>query len=71
MGIVISYLQGDRASHEFASDLPQRCIDAADRSRRYVAKLLRDGGYSYGQSKYLIAEARRRVGLPPPSTQER
>ncbi len=28
-----------------------------------MAKLLRDGGYSYDQSKHLIAEARRRVGL--------
>ena len=31
-----------------------------------MAKLLRDGGYSYDQSKHLIAEARRRVGLTPP-----
>ena len=30
-----------------------------------MAKLLRDGGYSYDQSKHLIAEARRRVGLTP------
>ena len=33
---------------------------------RRVAKLLRDGGYSYHQSKHLTAEARRRVGLTPP-----
>lgn len=33
---------------------------------RRVAKILRDGGYSYDQSKYLIAEARRVVGLTPP-----
>ena len=31
-----------------------------------MAKLLRDGGYSYNQSKHLIAEARRRVKLTPP-----
>ena len=30
-----------------------------------MAKLLRDGGYSYDQSKHLIAEARRRGGLTP------
>ena len=29
------------------------------------AKLLRNGGYSYDQSKHPIAEARRLVGLPP------
>ena len=40
----------------------------SDRTRdvRRVAKLLRDGGYSYDQSKHLIVEARRRVGLTPP-----
>ena len=40
----------------------------SDRTRdvRCVAKLLRDGGYSYDQSKHLIAEARRLVGLTPP-----
>ena len=39
----------------------------SDRTRdvRCVAKLLRNGGYSYDQSKHLIAEARRRVGLTP------
>jgi len=39
-----------------------------DRGRdvRRVAKILRDGGYSYDQSKHLIAEARRVVGLTPP-----
>ncbi len=36
------------------------------RDVRCVAKLLRDGGYSYDQSKHLIAEARRRVRLTPP-----
>ena len=30
-----------------------------------VVKLLRDGGYSCHQSKHLIAEARRLVGLTP------
>ena len=40
----------------------------SDRTRdvRCVAKLLRDGCYSYDQSKHLIAEARRRVKLTPP-----
>lgn len=40
----------------------------ADRQRdiRRVAKILRDGGYSYDQSKHLIAEARKRVALKPP-----
>ena len=40
----------------------------SDRTRdvRCVAQLLRDGGYSYDQSKHLIAEARRRVRLIPP-----
>jgi integrase/recombinase XerD len=31
-----------------------------------VAKILRDGGYTYDQSKHLIAEARKEVGLTPP-----
>jgi integrase/recombinase XerD len=33
---------------------------------RKVAKILRDGGYSYDQSAHLIKEARREVGLSPP-----
>ena len=37
---------------------------------RRVAKLLRDGGYSYDQSKHLIAEARRRVGMTPPQRKQ-
>lgn len=39
-----------------------------DRQRdvRRLSKLLRDGGYTYDQSKHLVAEARRRVGLTPP-----
>ena len=37
------------------------------RDARRVARLLRDGGYTYDQSKHLFAEARRRVGLTPPS----
>ena len=39
-----------------------------DRQRdvRRLAKLLRDGGYTCDQSKHLVAEARRRVGLTPP-----
>ncbi len=36
------------------------------RDVRCLAKLLRDGGYSYNQSKRLVAEARQRVGLTPP-----
>ena len=39
-----------------------------DRQRdiRRVAKILRDGGYTYDQSKHLFAEARRRVALTTP-----
>lgn len=33
---------------------------------RQVAKILRDGNYSYDQSAHLIKEARREVGLSPP-----
>ncbi len=33
---------------------------------RRLAKILRDGAYSYDQSKHLIAEARKAVGLAPP-----
>ncbi|MCS3669253.1 integrase [Salinibacter ruber] len=33
---------------------------------RKVAKILRDGNYSYDQSAHLIKKARRRVGLSPP-----
>ncbi len=33
---------------------------------RRVAKILRDGNYSYDQSAHLIKKARRRVGLSPP-----
>ncbi len=33
---------------------------------KHVAKMLRDKGYSYDQSKYLIAEARKQIGLRPP-----
>jgi len=39
---------------------------ARTRDARRVAKILRDGGYSYDQSKHLIGEARRLVGLTPP-----
>ena len=31
-----------------------------------IAKILRDSGYSYEQSRYLIMEARRQTGLKPP-----
>ncbi len=34
-----------------------------------VAKILRDGGYTYQQSKHLIEGARRIVGLTPPKRQ--
>ena len=39
-----------------------------DRQRdiRRLAKILRSGGYSYDQSKHLVAEARKTVGLTPP-----
>ncbi|MCS4047629.1 integrase/recombinase XerD [Salinibacter ruber] len=33
---------------------------------RKVAKILRDGNYSYDQSAHLIKKARRKVGLSPP-----
>ena len=33
---------------------------------RKVARVLREGGYSYDQSAHLIKKARRRVGLSPP-----
>lgn len=36
------------------------------RDARRIAKVLRDGGYSYDQSAYLIKEARSMVGLEPP-----
>lgn len=39
---------------------------ARTRDARRVAKILRDGGYSYDQSKHLIGEASRLVGLTPP-----
>ena len=35
------------------------------RDARRIAKILRDGGYSYRQSKYLIKLAREDVGLSP------
>lgn len=39
-----------------------------DRPRdiRRVAKILRDGGYTYDPSKHQTAEARKEVGLTPP-----
>ena len=45
-------------------------MEAANHNRqadvRRLAKILRDGAYSYDQSKHLIAEARKAVGLAPP-----
>jgi len=41
-------------------------LTARQRDIRKVAKILRDGGYDYDQSKHLIAEARKEVGLAPP-----
>jgi len=45
-------------------------MEAAHHTRqadvRRLAKILRDGAYSYDQSKHLIAEARKAVGLAPP-----
>lgn len=40
-----------------------------DRQRdiRRLAKILRGGNYTYDQSKHLIAEARKEVGLTPPN----
>ena len=42
--------------------------DSSDlqRDAQRIAKILRDGGYSYRQSKYLIKQAREDVGLAPP-----
>ena len=39
------------------------------RDARRIAKILRDGGYSYRQSKYLIKLAREDVGLSPPKSE--
>jgi len=36
------------------------------RDIKAVTRLLQKGGYSYDQSKYLFAEARKRAGLSPP-----
>ena len=36
-----------------------------------MAKILRDSGYTYDQSKHLIAEARKEVGLTPPKRTKR
>jgi integrase/recombinase XerD len=47
-------------------DPPQPGDHDRQRDVRRLAKLLRDGGYTYDQSKHLVAEARRRVGLTPP-----
>ena len=47
-------------------DPPQPGDHDRQRDIRRLAKLLRDGGYTYDQSKHLVAEARRRVGLTPP-----
>ncbi len=45
-------------------------MEAAKHNRqadvRRLVKILRDGAYSYDQSKHLIAEARKAVGLAPP-----
>ena len=45
---------------------PQSGDHDRQRDVRRLAKLLRDGGYTNDQSKHLVAEARRRVGLTPP-----
>lgn len=45
---------------------PNRGDHNRQRDVRRLARLLRDGGYTYDQSKHLVAEARRRVGLTPP-----
>jgi len=45
-------------------------MEAANHNRQTdvwrLAKLLRDGAYSYDQSKHLIAQACKAVGLAPP-----
>jgi len=48
--------------------MPDQNGSAHDRQEdiRKVAKILRDGNYSYDQSAHLIKEARREVGLSPP-----
>jgi len=47
-------LDNDRSDHDRQRDI------------RRVAKILREGGYTYDPSKHLIAEARKEVGLTPP-----
>jgi integrase/recombinase XerD len=52
--------------------MPDERPDGNDQSHdrqadiRRVAKILREGGYSYDQSAHLFKEARREVGLSPP-----
>lgn len=48
------------------SDPDRQASHDRQRDIRRVAKILRTGGYSYDQSKHLIAEARKAVGLTPP-----
>ncbi len=43
---------------------PRQTVDQRDVKR--LAKILRDRGYSYEQSRYLIMEARKTMGLKPP-----
>ena len=35
-----------------------------------IARILREGGYSYNQSKYLISEARKQIGLKRPKSKK-
>ena len=48
----------DSASHDRQRDI------------RRLANILRSGGYSYDQSKHLVAEARKAVGLTPPKREK-
>lgn len=49
-----------------SEDAPLRGDHDRQRDVRRLARLLRDCGYTYDQSKHLVAEARRHVGLTPP-----
>ena len=41
------------------------------RDIKTVTRLLQKGGYSYDQSKYIFAEARKKAGLAPPKRKKR
>mgnify|MGYP006420971395 FL=1 len=56
----------DRSNNDPPRSDPSKSGHDRQRDIRRVAKILRDGGYTYDQSKHLIAEARKEVGLTPP-----